>query len=292
MITDVKISIQYKGDNQWRIDFLRDNEEGSFQHIREIELISMYHCLAKELNKNHKCNFNYLESEITRCHNHPTYGKNSTLNRGWELRGFFSADRKELIHNTDGCPRTYGYFNIDEIITIVSALGEFVMNNDVHLLTYNNLKERWLDDLKCGIGYRVYEEYKHLYDADADFSAEKLEEWRIRHIIDRFNRNSEMALTLWDNPNDVLKVAITKAFIIFYKREGNECASYKYPPLHQLKKDSEFIKAVTDCLVESCQYNEGDMNNWIASTNDFPPFPLSVILHSDYQNYDFTEYTR
>lgn len=292
MITDVKISIQYKGDNQWRIDFLRNNEEGSFQHIREIELISMYHCLAKELNKNHKCNFNYLESEITRCHNHPTYGKNSTLNRGWELRGFFSADRKELIHNTDGCPRTYGYFDIDEIITIVSALGEFVMNNDVHLLTYNNLKERWLDDLKCGIGYRVYEEYKHLYDADADFSAEKLEEWRIRHIIDRFNRNSEMALTLWDNPNDVLKVDITKAFIIFYKREGNECASYKYPPLHQLKKDSEFIKAVTDCLVESCQYDEGDMNNWIASTNDFPPFPLSVILHSDYQNYDFEEYTR
>lgn len=292
MITDVKISIQYKGDNQWRIDFLRDNEEGSFQHIREIELISMYHCLAKELNKNHKCNFNYLESEITRCHNHPTYGKNSTLNRGWELRGFFSADRKELIHNTDGCPRTYGYFGIDEIITIVSALGEFVMNNDVHLLTYNNLKERWLDDLKSGIGYRVYEEYKHLYDADADFSAEKLEEWRIRHIIDRFNRNSEMALTLWDNPNDVLKVTITKAFIIFYNREGNECASYKYPPLHQLKKDSEFIKAVTDCLVESCQYNEGDMNNWIASTNDFPPFPLSVIFYSDYQNYDFTEYTR
>ena len=291
MITDVKISIQYKGDNQWRIDFLRDNEECSFQHIREIALISMYHCLAKELNKSHKCNFNYLESEITRCHNHPTYGKNSTLNRGWQLRGGWT-DRKELIHDTDGCPRTYGYFDIDEIIAIVSALGEFVMNNDVHLLTYNNLKERWLEDLKIGIGYRVYEEYRHLYDADADFSAEKLEEWRIKHIIDRFNRDTEMALTLWDNPNDVLKVTITKAFIIFYKREGNECASYKYPPLHQLKKDGEFIKAVTDCLVESCQYDEGDMNNWVASTNDFPPFPLSVILHSDYQNYDFNEYIR
>ena len=130
------------------------------------------------------------------------------------------------------------------------------------------------------------------HDADADFSAEKLEEWRVKHIIDRFNRESSMALTLWDNPTDVLKVTITKAFIIFYKREGNECASYKYPPLHQLKKDADFIKAVTDCLVESCQYNEKDMNNWVASDNDFPPFPLSVIFHSDYQNYDFTEYTR
>ena len=291
MITDVKISFQYYGDNQWRIDFIRNNEEGSFQHIREIELISMYHCLAKDLNKNHNCNFNYLESEITRCHNHPTDGKGTCLNRGWKLRGGWT-DRKEIIHETDGCPRTYGYYDIDEIIAIVTALGELIMNNDVHKMTYEHLKERWLKDLEIGIGYRVYEEYKHLYDADADFSAEKMEEWRIKHIIDRFNRASEMALTLWDNPNDVLKVTMTKAFIIFYKREGNECASYKYPPLHQLKKDSEFIKAVTDCLVESCQYNEGDMNNWIASTNDFPPFPLSVIFHSDYQNYDFEEYTR
>ena len=166
------------------------------------------------------------------------------------------------------------------------------MNNDVHKMTYEHLQKTWLRDLEIGLNYIVFDEYRHLYDADADFSAEKLEEWRIKHVIDRFNRESAMALTLWDNPTDVLKVTITKAFIIFYKREGNECASYKYPPLHQLKKDADFIKAVTDCLVESCQYNEKDMNNWVSSDNDFPPFPLSVIFHSDYQNYDFTEYTR
>lgn len=291
MITDVTIGFQYVGDNQWRIDFLRNGEEVSFQNIREIELISMYHCLAKELNKNHNCNFNYLESEIKRCYNHPTCGKNSTLNRGWRLSGCWGSD-KEIIHETDGCSSSYGYYEIDEIITIVTALGEFIMNNDVHKMTYEHLKKTWLRDLEIGINYIVFDEYRHLYDADADFSAEKLEEWRIKHIIDRFNRESAMALTLWDNPTDVLKVTITKAFIIFYKREGNECASYKYPPLHQLKKDADFIKAVTDCLVESCQYNEKDMNNWVSSDNDFPPFPLSVIFHSDYQNYDFTEYTR
>lgn len=291
MITNVTIGFQYVGDNQWRIDFLRDGEEVSFQNIREIELISMYHCLAKELNKNYNCNFNYLESEITRCYNHPTCGKHSTLNRRWRLSGCWGSD-KEILHETDGCPRSYGYYEIDEIITIVTALGEFIMNNDVHKMTYEHLKKSWLRDLELGINYIVYDEYRHLYDADADFSAEKLEEWRVKHIIDRFNRESSMALTLWDNPTDVLKVTITKAFIIFYKREGNECASYKYPPLHQLKKDADFIKAVTDCLVESYQYNEGDMNNWVSSNNDFPPFPLSVIFHSDYQNYDFTEYTR
>ena len=291
MITDVTIGFQYVGDNQWRIDFLRDGEEVSFQNIREIELISMYHCLAKELNKNHNCNFNYLESEITRCYNHPVCGKHSSLNRGWRLSGCWGSDR-EIIHDNSSCPISYGCYEIDEIITIVTALGEFIMNNDVHKMTYEHLKKSWLRDLELGINYIVYDEYRHLYDADADFSAEKLEEWRVKHIIDRFNRESSMALTLWDNPTDVLKVTITKAFIIFYKREGNECASYKYPPLHQLKKDADFIKAVTDCLVESGQYNEKDMNNWVSSNNDFPPFPLSVIFHSDYQNYDFTEYTR
>ena len=291
MITDVTIGFQYVGDNQWRIDFLRDGEEVSFQNIREIELISMYHCLAKELNKNHNCNFNYLESEITRCYNHPVCGKHSSLNRGWRLSGCWGSDR-EIIHDNSSCPISYGCYEIDEIITIVTALGEFIMNNDVHKMTYEHLKKSWLRDLELGINYIVFDEYRHLYDADADFSAEKLEEWRVKHIIDRFNRESSMALTLWDNPTDVLKVTITKAFIIFYKREGNECASYKYPPLHQLKKDADFIKAVTDCLVESGQYNEKDMNNWVSSNNDFPPFPLSVIFHSDYQNYDFTEYTR
>ena len=291
MITNVTIGFQYVGDNQWRIDFLRDGEEVSFQNIREIELISMYHCLAKELNKNHNCNFNYLESEITRCYNHPVCGKHSSLNRGWRLSGCWGSD-KEIIHDNSSCPISYGCYEIDEIITIVNALGEFIMNNDVHKMTYEHLKKTWLRDLEIGLNYIVFDEYRDLYDADADFSAEKLEEWRIKHIIDRFNRESSMALTLWDNPTDVLKVTITKAFIIFYKREGNECASYKYPPLHQLKKDADFIKAVTDCLVESCQYNEKDMNNWVSSDNDFPPFPLSVIFHSDYQNYDFTEYTR
>ena len=291
MITDVTIGFQYVGDNQWRIDFLRDGEEVSFQNIREIELISMYHCLAKELNKNHNCNFNYLESEITRCYNHPVCGKHSSLNRGWRLSGCWGSDR-EIIHDNSSCPISYGCYEIDEIITIVTALGEFIMNNDVHKMTYEHLKKTWLRDLEIGLNYIVFDEYRDLYDADADFSAEKLEEWRIKHIIDRFNRESAMALTLWEKPTDVLKVTITKAFIIFYKREGNECASYKYPPLHQLKKDADFIKAVTDCLVESCQYDEKDMNNWVSSDNDFPPFPLSVIFHSDYQNYDFTEYTR
>ena len=86
-------------------------------------------------------------------------------------------------------------------------------------MTYEHLKKRWLKGTWRLVSVTEYmRNTGHLYDADADFSAEKMEEWRIKHIIDRFNRASEMALTLWDNPNDVLKVTMTKAFIIFYKR--------------------------------------------------------------------------
>ena len=57
-----------------------------------------------------------------------------------------------------------------------------------------------------------------------------------------------------------------------------------------MKKDKRFVKDITDCLVESYQYDEGDMNNWVASANDIPPFPISVILHSEYQNYKYTDW--
>ena len=34
MIEDVRVSVMYQGnDNQWRIDFFRDGEERSFEHI-------------------------------------------------------------------------------------------------------------------------------------------------------------------------------------------------------------------------------------------------------------------
>lgn len=86
-------------------------------------------------------------------------------------------------------------------------------------------------------------------------------------------------------------VEITSKFIKFFRTDYHrDFFCYEYPSLAEMKKDKQFIKDITDCLVESGQYNEKDMNNWIASTNDIPPFPISVIFRSDYQNYKFTEW--
>ena len=101
----------------------------------------------------------------------------------------------------------------------------------------------------------------------------------------------ENAICLWDSDYDACFVEITPKFIKFFKTDyHNEFTCYEYPSLAEMKKDKRFVKDITDCLVESCQYDEGDMNNWIASENCMPPFPISVIIHSEYQNYKFTDW--
>ena len=101
----------------------------------------------------------------------------------------------------------------------------------------------------------------------------------------------ENAVCLWDEKYDACFVEITSKFIKFFRTDYNrDFFCYEYPSLAEMKKDKQFIKDVTDCLVESGQYDENDMNNWIASDNDIPPFPISVIFHSDYQNYKFTDW--
>lgn len=101
----------------------------------------------------------------------------------------------------------------------------------------------------------------------------------------------ENAICLWDAGYDACFVEITSNFIKFFRTDYNrDFFCYEYPSLAEMKKDKQFIKDITDCLVETCQYNEKDMNDWIASNDEMPPFPISVIFHSDYQNYKFTEW--
>ena len=102
------------------------------------------------------------------------------------------------------------------------------------------------------------------------------------------------AICLWDTLNDSCFVEITPKYVKFFKSEnGNFFACYEYPPLAELKKDMTFINEVEECMAESNMLTEqmqADLKTWRMNDCDLPPFPISVILHSEYQNYKFTEW--
>jgi hypothetical protein len=103
-----------------------------------------------------------------------------------------------------------------------------------------------------------------------------------------WNERTKNAITLWNDPNEEVKVEITSQYVKFYRRD-DILSCYTYRPLHLLKNDIEFIRYVKDMLIESCQYNDYEFENWLKSNCDLPPFPISVIFISDYPTYIFEE---
>lgn len=295
MITDVRVSVMYQGnDNQWRIDFIRDGEERSFEHIREIALVSMYHSLAKILNEKHGCSYTYSASERVRCYNALEYGyteDGGSRNLEWVLESYWG--RWTLIHRWKSgntvMHTTYGDYYIDEIKVLVESLGEWLRENDIHQLSYENCKENWLRDLKYGVHIRVYVPYQHLFDADPDFSPERLKEYRREHCQRVWEHASENAVTLWNYPDNEVKVEITSKYVKFFRRD-DVFSCYTYPALSELKNDIVFRREIIATLEESNQFDSDEWATWVDGTCDMPPFPISVIFNSEYQNYKFQVY--
>ena len=109
---------------------------------------------------------------------------------------------------------------------------------------------------------------------------------------------SKNAITLWSTDYETVKVHITSEFVKFYMAENFYMADgrftcYTYPPLHILKKDATFIKEMIDTMEEANMYDTNmkeEMRIWMCNTCDMPPFPISVIFTSDYQNYKFKDF--
>lgn len=102
---------------------------------------------------------------------------------------------------------------------------------------------------------------------------------------ERWEKASENAITLWNQPYEEVKVEITKKYVKFFRRD-DMLTCYTYPPLHELKKDKQFIKNALNIMLESCMYKEMEsLKEWVENNNDMPLFPISVIFISDYQNY-------
>jgi hypothetical protein len=140
----------------------------------------------------------------------------------------------------------------------------------------------------------IYECADRLYTANSMFaiiSTEELERFYdyISPAKEEWEKDSAKAITLWNQPYEEVKVEITKDWVKFFRRD-DMLTCYTYRPLHLLKCDNYFIGEIKATLEESCQYNEEEFNSWLRNDCDMPPFPISVIFHSDYQNYDFEEW--
>lgn len=105
---------------------------------------------------------------------------------------------------------------------------------------------------------------------------------------------AENAICLWATTWEECFVEINPNYIKFFKSEYNKFfACYEYPSLSTMKKDSVFRKCIKYCLEEANMLTkemEAELSLWFNNVEDLPPFPLSVILHSDYPTYKFIEW--
>lgn len=107
---------------------------------------------------------------------------------------------------------------------------------------------------------------------------------------ERWEKASENAITLWNQPYEEVKVEITKKYVKFFRRD-DMLTCYTYPPLHELKNDNKCLQALLDTMYEACMWEEiKQLNEWANNHCDMPQFPISVIFNSDYQNYKFEDF--
>lgn len=97
------------------------------------------------------------------------------------------------------------------------------------------------------------------------------------------------AAIIVDSEECELLVEVTKHYVRFFRRD--DCySSYTYPSFAELKKDNQFRNEVVYLLKESNQFNKEEWDKWIMSDEDMPPFPLSVIFHSEYSEYKYQSF--
>lgn len=126
----------------------------------------------------------------------------------------------------------------------------------------------------------------HLHYDDIEFSFanefgfDSFEKWK---------KASGNAVTLWKTLFEWVKVEITPKAVKFF-RADDTLSCYTYPPLHELKKDKDFIECVKSTLMESNQYNITEFTDWVNGNDDMPPFPLTCIFASEFQGYKFHDF--
>lgn len=272
MVTNFDLTIN-KNNGLWAINFVVNDNEIFWGEDNEKEILTLYHTLAKVVNKTFGTDFEYSEELLTDLYFNI---QKSNYNEVYTL---FVKDKKDVIDYRVHALGTYNYPYIyvpkEDIIEITRLFGEWLSNNDIHRMTYEVLKRDWLYHIGLGIGCTLDSFYEDLYDDDIDFSEESIRYLRNKKGKEILDDACKNALTLRTCDNAYIKFEfenIRKNGLTFYIHNGVDSYILRFPSLVELKKNEDFLKALKVYV-----YNE-KVDEWVNSECDLPNFSLDNFL--------------
>lgn len=272
MVTNFDLTIN-KNNGLWAINFVVNDNEIFWGEDNEKEILTLYHTLAKVVNKTFGTDFEYSEELLTDLYFNI---QKSNYNEVYTL---FVKDKKDVIDYRVHALGTYNYPYIyvpkEDIIEITRLFGEWLSNNDIHRMTYEVLKRDWLYHIGLGIGCTLDSFYEDLYDDDIDFSEESIRYLRNKKGKEILDDASKNALTLRTCDNAYIKFEFEhfrNNGLTFYIHNGMDSYILRFPRLDELKKNEDFLKALKVYV-----YNE-KVDEWVNSECDLPIFSLDNFL--------------
>jgi hypothetical protein len=269
MVTNFDLTINEK-NGLWCINFVVNGNEIFWGGNKEKEALTLYHTLAKVVNKTFGTDFIYSEEVL--C----DYYFNIHKSKYSDDYNLFVKDKLGCyVHSLGTYKDPYIYVPKEDIIEITRLFGEWLSNNDIHKLTYDVLKREWLYHIGIGVGANLDTFYKDLYEVDVDFSTESITSLRNKKGKEILDNACKNALTLRTCDNAYIKFEfenISKNGLTFYIYNGVDSYILRFPRLDEMKKNEDFLKALKVYV-----YNE-KVDEWVNSECDLPTFSLDNFL--------------
>ena len=272
MVTNFDLTIK-ESNGLWTINFVVNDNEIFWSGDNEKEVLTLYHTLAKVVNKTFGTDFVYSEEVL--C----DYYFNIQKSNYREVYTLFVKDKKDVIDYRVHTLGTYNdphiYVPKEDIIEITRLFGEWLSNNDIHRMTYEVLKKDWLFHISMGMGAKLDTFYKDLYDDDIDFSEDNVRYLRNKKGKEILDNACKNALTLRTCDNAYIKFEFEhfrNNGLTFYIYNGVDSYILRFPRLDEMKKNEDFLKKLKVYV-----YNE-KVDEWVNSECDFPTFSLDNFL--------------
>ena len=282
LIKELSIVNLYNSDYQLKLMFTDTNNEVDYiQHLFESEIISMYHCLAKECNNLFKCNYEYSEDIIDKCAKDYNKHQNSnTYFYRWVLKKAYCGD--DNVFEVRTYYTNYGmtsgtiynlYWDKFRIISFVNALKTFLDTHDIHRIAYEGEKKSYIYHYSMGIGSRIHPFYHDVAVNDIDLSTENLN--RVKKIKGKelLDTWSEKAMPLYINGEEYIKFSFDTHGINFYVYKDTCSTRYAFPDLPTLKQDERIAS-----MLISNGVDEKIVMEWVNGINPMPTFSFLEIL--------------